>query len=128
LIDTIAMIGSPASRGAVASMGGAWRTGLAVALPLGAVSAAVVASAIIAGAPQRRIVTTVINRCPMLRPVECLSVYIDRVPDRDFRITNSRRNLVSKTTGTFDGDSFILRESTDEEGGGSRQIGGEPAA
>ena len=43
MIDTIAMIGSPASRGAVASVVGAGRDCLAAASAVGAVSAAIAA-------------------------------------------------------------------------------------
>ena len=44
MIDTIAMIGSPASRGAVASVVGAGRDCLAAASAVGAVSAAIAAT------------------------------------------------------------------------------------
>ena len=44
MIDTIAMIGSPASRGAVASVVGAGRDCLAAASAVGAASAAIPAS------------------------------------------------------------------------------------
>jgi hypothetical protein len=54
LIDTIAMMGSPASRGAVAWVG-AGRASLAVAPAVSAVSAAVAASVTTAEGPQRRI-------------------------------------------------------------------------
>src|SRR6478736_4285451 len=76
LIDTIAMIGSPASRGAVASVGGAGRASLAAASTVSAASAAIAASVTMAGPPQRRISTVdcaVINRftmpCPGQIPV-----------------------------------------------------------
>jgi len=68
LIDTIAMIGSPASRGAVASVGGAGRACLAAAA---SVSAAIAASATMADGTQRRIVTVdcaVVSRFAMPRP------------------------------------------------------------
>ena len=55
LIDTIAMIGSPASRGAAASVGGAGRACLAAAPAVSAVSAAIAASVTMAGGLQRRI-------------------------------------------------------------------------
>src|SRR5215467_635358 len=78
------MIGLPASRSAVASVG-AGRVCLATAPAVSAVSAAIAASATIAGGPQTRI-AAVVNRftmpCPRLR---CLSaLYIDQVSDRDF--------------------------------------------
>src|ERR1019366_8756116 len=57
LFDTIAMIGSPASRGAVASLGGAGRGCLAAASAVSAVSAAIAASVTMAAGPQRRIAT-----------------------------------------------------------------------
>jgi hypothetical protein len=75
LIDTIAMIGSPASRGAVASVGGAGRAAcLAAASVLSAVSTTMAASGTMEGGPHRRIVTVdcaVVNRfaipCPGVR-------------------------------------------------------------
>ena len=51
LIDTIAMIGSPASRGAVASVSGAGRAWLAAASAVSAASAAIAASVTMAGTP-----------------------------------------------------------------------------
>jgi hypothetical protein len=74
LIDTIAMIGSPAARGATASVAGAGRAGLATA---SALSAAMVASANIAGGAQRRIAevdSAAANRFAMLIPIECVPV------------------------------------------------------
>src|SRR5436309_2762877 len=69
LIDTIAMIGSPAARGAVASLGGAGRACLAAASAFSDVSAAI-ASITIAGARQRRIATVdcAINPLTILFP------------------------------------------------------------
>ncbi len=52
MIDTIAMIGSPASRGVVASVVGAGRDCLAAASAVGAASA-IIASVTMAGTPQR---------------------------------------------------------------------------
>ena len=52
MIDTVAMIGSPASRGAVASMVGAGRDCLAAASAVGAASAAIAAS--VTNKPRRR--------------------------------------------------------------------------
>ena len=51
MIDTIAMIGSPASRGAVASVVGAGRDCLAAASAVGAASAAIAASVTTTGPP-----------------------------------------------------------------------------
>jgi hypothetical protein len=51
------MIGSPASRGATASVGAADRACLAAAGAVSAVSAAIAASVAIVGGPQRRIAT-----------------------------------------------------------------------
>jgi hypothetical protein len=71
LIDTIAMIGSPASRGAVASVGGAGRACLAAASAVSAVSAAIAASVTMAGGPQRRIAAVdcaIVNRFTMPCP------------------------------------------------------------
>jgi len=56
-IDTIAMTGSPASRGAVASVVGAGRACLAAASAVSAASAAIAASVTMAGTPQRRVAT-----------------------------------------------------------------------
>jgi hypothetical protein len=70
LIDTIAMIGSPASRGAIASVGGAGRW-LAAASAVSAVSAAIAASVTMAEGPQRRIAPVdcaVVNRFTMPCP------------------------------------------------------------
>jgi hypothetical protein len=55
LIDTIAMIGSPASRGAVASVVGTGRACPAAASAVSGASAAIAASVTMAGAPQRRV-------------------------------------------------------------------------
>src|SRR5664280_1369074 len=91
------MIGSPASRGAVASVGGAGRACLAAASGLNAVSTAIAASVTMAGGPQRRIATVdcaVVNRFTMPCPVGMLSALAsNRVSDRDFWITNSRHHL-----------------------------------
>ena len=67
LIDTIAMIGSPASRGAVASVGGAGRACFAAAPVLSAASAASVTTA---EAPQRR----------RIAPVDCAVVSRSTMP------------------------------------------------
>jgi hypothetical protein len=69
LIDTIAMIGSPASRGAIASVGG--RACLAAAPAVSAVSAAIAASVAMAGGRLRRIATldcAAVNRLTMPCP------------------------------------------------------------
>src|SRR5882672_12490845 len=88
------MIGSPASRGAVASVGGAGRVCLAAASAASAVSAAIAASITMAGGRQRRIATVdcaVVNRFTMLSPIEMrLRASVDQVSDRDFGITNGR--------------------------------------
>jgi hypothetical protein len=71
LIDTIAMIGSPASRGAVASVAGAGRACLAAASAVSAASSAIAASVTMAGPLQRRIATVecaVMNRFTMPCP------------------------------------------------------------
>ena len=57
MIDTIAMIGSPASRGAVASVVGAGRDCLAAASAVSAASAAIAASVTMAETPERRVAT-----------------------------------------------------------------------
>src|SRR6266403_210485 len=67
------MIGSPASRGAVASVAGAGRCCLAAASPVSAASAAIDPSVTMAAPPQRRISTAdcaVMNRFTMHAPVE----------------------------------------------------------
>src|ERR1700704_4525718 len=101
------MIGSPASRGAVASVGGAGRARLAAASAVSAVSA-IAASVTMAGGPQRRIATVdcaVVNRFTMLSPVEMpLRAGVDQVSDRDFGITNGRhhpRQFAPGVIGTF---------------------------
>jgi hypothetical protein len=90
LIDTIAMIGSPASRGAVASVGGAGRACLAAASAVSAVRAAIAASVTMTGDPQCRIAPVdcaVLNRFTMPCPVEMpVRACADQVSDRDFRI------------------------------------------
>jgi hypothetical protein len=71
LIDTIAMIGSPASRGAVASTGAALRACLAEAPAVSTVMAAIAASVTMAGGPHRRIATVdcaVVDRFAMPCP------------------------------------------------------------
>src|ERR1700675_4453023 len=86
------MIGSPASRGATASVGGAGRACLAPASTVSAVSAAIAASVTMAGCPPRRMATVgcaVVNRFTMLSSVEMpLRACVDQVSDRDFGITN----------------------------------------
>src|SRR5712671_5229655 len=70
------MIGSPASRGAAASVGGAGRACLAAASPVSAVSAAIAASVTMAGGRQRRIATVdcaVVIRFTMPCRLKCLS-------------------------------------------------------
>src|SRR5882724_2215813 len=88
------MIGSPASRGAVASVGGAGRACPAAASAVSAVSAAIAASVTMAGGPQRRIATVDCapeNRFTMLSPVEMpLRACVDQVSDRDFGTANGR--------------------------------------
>jgi hypothetical protein len=82
LIDTIAMIGSPASRGAVASVGGAGRACLAAASAVSAVSAAIAANITMAGGLHRHIATVgaAVNRCTMLYSVEMpLRACVDQV-------------------------------------------------
>ena len=76
LIDTIAMIGSPASRRAVASLVGAGRACLAAASALSAVSAAIAASVTMATNPQRRFATVDGRRksiCHAMLRLKCLS-------------------------------------------------------
>src|ERR1700724_996946 len=99
------MIGSPASRGAVASGGGAARVCLAAASAVSAVSAAIAASVTMAGGPQRRIATVdcaVVNRFTMLSPVEMpLRACVDQVSDRDFCMTNRRHHPRQFAPGVF---------------------------
>src|SRR3981189_1876634 len=67
------MIGSPASRGAVASVGGTGGPFLPPAVAGTAASAAIAASVTMAGPPQRRISTAdcaIMNRFTMHAPVE----------------------------------------------------------
>src|SRR5262249_53481535 len=92
-IDTIAMIGSPASRGAVSSLGGVGRGSLAAA---SAASAAIAASVTMAAGRQRRLATldrAVVNRFTMLCPVGMpVRVCVDRVSNRDVWIANSQHH------------------------------------
>jgi len=60
LIDTIAMIGSPAGRGAVASVVCARRGCLAAASAVSTVSAAIAASIVPTAGSRRRIATTIV--------------------------------------------------------------------
>src|SRR3954464_4482124 len=109
LIDTIAMIGSPAWRGAVASVGCAGRACLAAASGLHAVSVAVIAASVtMALGPQRRIATVdcaVVNRFAMPYPVGMrVRGCVNRVSNRDFWITNSQQYtppIRSWAIGTF---------------------------
>src|SRR5271166_3337984 len=100
LVDTMAMIGSPALRGAVASVGRAGRAWTAAASAGGAavsaVSAAAAARVTMAGAPHRRIAT-----------VDCAVVYrfvipapVQRSPQGSAR-GESRRNKRLGTGGWF---------------------------
>jgi hypothetical protein len=76
LIDTIAMIGSPAARGAVAAVTGAGRACLAAASVVSAASTAIAASIAMAGPSHRRIALVgcaVVNRFAMSSPIEYLS-------------------------------------------------------
>src|SRR6267142_4644642 len=90
------MIGSPASRGAVASVGGAGRACPAAASVVSAASAAIAASVTMAGGPQRRIATVdcaVVSRFTMLSPVEMhLRAGVDQVLERDFGLTTGRHH------------------------------------
>src|ERR1700675_27639 len=102
------MIGSPASRGAIASVGGAGRVCLVAASAVSAVSAAIAASVTMAGGPQRRIAKVdcaIVNRYTMLSPVEMpLRACVDQVSGRDFGITNGRhhpRQFAPGVVGTF---------------------------
>jgi hypothetical protein len=77
LIDTIAMIGSPASRCAIASVVGAGRASLAAASVVSAASAAIAVSVTIAGTLHRRVATVdcaVMTRFTnAVSPLKCLS-------------------------------------------------------
>src|SRR6202030_3361722 len=123
LIDTIAMIGSPASRGAVASVDGAGRACLATAAALSAVRAAIAASGTMAGGPQRRIATVdcaAVNLFTMLSPIEMpLRACVDQVSDRDFGITNGRhhpRQFAPGLIGAFRRQISHIRQPAWEEG------------
>src|SRR6185312_10722171 len=93
------MIGSPASRSAVASMGGAGRACRAAASAVSTVSAAIAASVTMAGDPQRRIATVDCagaNRfaMPLLR-LKCLSAL---AVDRDRRPAYLTRPSTARPT------------------------------
>jgi hypothetical protein len=87
------MIGSPALRDAVSSVG-AGRAGFAMASAVGAATAISAASVTMAREFQRRIVTAdcdVVNRFAMPFPVEMpVSGCLDQVGDRDFWLTKRR--------------------------------------
>src|SRR6202045_1171637 len=124
------MIGSPASRGAVASGGAGGRACLAAASGISTVSAAIAASVTMAGGPQRRVATAdcaVINRFTMLSPVEMpLRACVDQVSDRDFGITNGRhypRQFAPGVIGTFRRQISHIRQTASEEGWLGAEIG-----
>src|SRR4051812_38975127 len=87
------MIGSPASRGATASVACAGRAGFAAAGPASAVSAAIAASITMEEGPQRRVATVdcaVVNRFPMPAPVEMpVRARVGHVSDYDIRINQN---------------------------------------
>jgi hypothetical protein len=87
------MIGGPASRGAVASVGGAARVCFAAASAVSAVSAAIAANVTMAGDRQRRIGTVdcaVVNRLTILSPVEMhLRARLDQVSNRNIGPTTA---------------------------------------
>src|SRR3984893_7907866 len=116
------MSGSPASRGAVAWVGGAGRACLAAASTVSAVSAAIAASVTMAGGPQRRIATVdraVVNRFTMLSPVEMpLRACVDQVSDRDFGNNQRRhhpRQFAPGLSARSAGKSFHIRPPAWEE-------------
>src|SRR6266705_3989845 len=124
------MIGSPASRGAVASVGGAGRACPAAASAVSAVSAAIAASVTMAAGPQRRIATVncaAVNRFTMLSPIEMpLRACVDQVSDRDFGITNGRhhpRQFAPRVIGTFRRRISHIRRPAQEEGWLAAEIG-----
>jgi len=89
LIETIAIIGSPASRGAVSSVGGAGgRACFGAASAVSAVVEAIAASTAIANGRQRRtgkggcaVENRFIMPCPIEMPVRAC---VDQVSDREF--------------------------------------------
>src|SRR5450631_399276 len=119
------MIGSPASRGAIASVGRAGRACLAPASTVSAVSAAIAASVTMAGGPQRRMATVdcaVVNRFTMLSPVEMpLRACVDQVSDRDFGITNGRHHHANSLLGSSarSGGKSLIYDSLLRRKGGS---------
>src|SRR5439155_15039403 len=120
------MIGSPASRGAVASVGGAGRACPAAASAISAVSAAIAASVTMAGGPRRRIATVdcaAVNRFTMLSPIEMpLRACVDQVSDRDFGITNGRHHPRQFAPGLSarSGGKSLIYDSLRRRKGGSR--------
>src|SRR5262245_51509487 len=97
------MIGSPASRGATASLGGgAGRACLATASAVSAVSAASAASVNTAGGAQRRIAAVdcaVENRVDMLCPVVCSRLLRSSVRSRLLDLT--RQHATNSLLGTI---------------------------
>src|SRR3954447_2536713 len=97
-METIAMIGSPAWRGAVASVSEAGRACLAGASAGSAVSAAIAVSVTMVGGPQRRIAAldcAVANRLVM--PCAPVEMPVRACADQ---ISDSRFNSLPETVGT----------------------------
>jgi hypothetical protein len=112
LIETIAMIGSPAWRGAVASLGGgAGRAFCATAGAVGAINAAIAASANVAGGPQRRIAMVdcaVASRFAMLIPIEMpVRACVNRVNGRSCCALMTAEVTVSQSAGDNSSTMFL---------------------
>src|SRR5258706_14492158 len=127
-MDTIAMIGSPASRGAVASVGGGGRACPAAASAVSAARGAIAASVTMVGGPQRRIATVdcaVVNRFTMPTPVELpVRACVDQVSDRDFWINKpppaSTPPIRSLGLSARSGGNSLIHDSPPRRKGGSR--------
>src|SRR4051794_29150022 len=127
LIDTIAMIGSPASRGATASTGAFGRAGLAAASAQTGVSRASAASVTMAWELQRRIATVdrvVGNRIAMPMPRCVLRACVENCHITTGGLTNFHAaNSLPEIIGTFRWRSSLIRQPRQEEGQLAREIG-----
>src|SRR5882757_9905087 len=117
------MIGSPASRGAVASVGGARRACFAAAASVGTVSAAIAASATMTGDPHRRIAAVdcaVVNRftipcpgsnaCPRLRRSRVKSRFLDQLTANPLLGTIGTSRLILSYTTARAGGRWLAAE------------------
>src|SRR5215212_9821789 len=127
-MDTMAMIGSPAGRGAIVSLGGgAWRGFFAAASALSGAKATIAASVTMLGAFQCRIATAdcvIANRSRMACPVEMpVFACVDRLPDRDSWAINNPAIHAAFVAKDYRRDSVAnpFIQLTGKEGGSGGQ-------